>query len=240
MRIGIELLPDPAAAARRAAAFICAHAHQALRERGRCLLALSGGTTPLPMFAALAREQPGWDRIDLLQVDERAAPAGSPDRNWTHIGRELAAPAGLPAGRLHPMPVEGADLASAAAAYAATLADLAGTPPVLDLVHLGLGPDGHTASLFPGDPTPAIEDRWVAATPAHHGHRRMTLTLPVLAAARSVLWLVCGADKAAMLARLVAADPAIPAGRVAQARARIIADAAAGRLLGPALHGGTG
>lgn len=127
---------------------------------------------------------------------------------------------------------EGADPPeAAAAAYARLLEERAGRPPVLDLVHLGLGDDGHTASLFPSDPATRIERDWVAATGSHHGHRRITLTLPVLNGARELLWLACGSGKAAMLARLLDADASIPAGRVSQAHARVITDEAAASAL---------
>jgi 6-phosphogluconolactonase/glucosamine-6-phosphate isomerase/deaminase len=129
------------------------------------------------------------------------------------------------------MPVEAANLEAAAAEYAVTLRDLAGTPPVLDLVHLGLGPDGHTASLVPGDPVLGVTTADVAVTGAYQGRRRMTLTYPALDRARSVLWLVTGADKTEMLRRLRDGDPTIPAGRVRSDRATVLADAAAARLV---------
>lgn len=218
---------DCRTAALRAAEFIAERAHDAVRARGRFVFALSGGETPLPMLEALARMSLPWAQTDLFQADERAAPEGSDARNLTHLTRLLAAPAGLPVLRVHAMPTEAADLAAAAAGYAQTLVGIAGVPPVLDLVHLGLGRDGHTASLVPGDAALEIDDAWVAATEAYSGHRRMTLTLPTLMRARCVLWLVCGAAKADMLARLLQGDQRIPAGRVAREHAWVLADAAA-------------
>ena len=196
------------------------------------MLALSGGSTPLPMYEALAHEVLAWERVDLLQADERVAPPGSDARNWHQVEqRWLAAVA--PAGpRGYPMPTEAPDLFAAAAEYAQTLVMLAGAPPVLDLVHLGLGDDGHTASLFAGDPALDVDDAWVAAAGVHHGYRRMTLTLPTIDRARCVLWLVCGEGKAAMLARLVAGDEGTPAGRVPRNHAIVVADTAAAHLLG--------
>src|SRR5947209_6255990 len=125
------------------------------------------------------------------------------------------------------MPVESADLESARGQYAATLQQIAGTPAVLDLAHLGLGPDGHTASLVPGDPVLDVTDADVALTGIYQGRRRMTLTYPILNRSRRVLWLVTGASKADMLARLLRADPTIPAGRIRQDQAVVLADRAA-------------
>lgn len=223
----VEVLSDPAAAAERAAAFIVERAHEALRERGRFLLALSGGHTPRAMYEALARHALPWQQVEVFQVDERVVPLTSPERNWNPIERLLLASAAAPSPRGHPMPVEGPDLVEAAGGYAETLVEAAGAPPVLDLVHLGLGTDGHTASLFPNDPALGIDDAWVALTGVHHGHRRMTLTLPAIDRARCILWLVCGADKARMLRRLTDGDEAIPAGQVPRNHAWIIADRAA-------------
>jgi 6-phosphogluconolactonase len=149
-----------------------------------------------------------------------------------HIGESLLARAPLSLEQVHAMPVDAPDLAASASAYGRTLREFAGTPPVLDLVHLGLGADGHTASLLPCDPVLAVTDEDVALSGPYQGRRRMTLTYPVLDGARRILWLVTGSDKAAMLARMVDGDQSIPAGRVRQERARILADAAAAGSLG--------
>lgn len=219
-----EILPDAGAVARRAAGFVAAEARAAVAARGRFVLAVSGGATPWQMLRALAAEDVPWDSVFVAQVDERVAPPGDPDRNLTHLRDSLLSHAPLQPEQLLPMPVEGADLEAAAAAYARSLEAVAGVPPVLDLVHLGLGPDGHTASLVPGDPVLEVADRDVAVTGVYQGRRRMTLTYPALNRARRVLWLVTGASKAATLARLRAGDASIPAGRVEQSRAVVLAD----------------
>jgi 6-phosphogluconolactonase len=224
--VNIEVLPDAAAVALAAARLIAAEARAAIASRGRFLLAVSGGQTPWEMLRALTVEDVPWPSLHFFQVDERVAPPGHPDRNLTHL-REALSHAPLPRDQLHAMKVEAADQGAAAREYAAELARLAGSPPVLDLVHLGLGADGHTASLVPGDAVLGITDRDVAITGEYQGRRRMTLTYPLINRSRRILWLVTGAAKAPMFARLRAADPSIPAGRVGQANALILADAAA-------------
>ena len=166
------------------------------------------------MLRALANEDVPWKDVHVFQVDERVAPAGDPDRNLTHLSESLLSHAPLPPSQIHAMPVESSDLEAAARDYAKTLETLAGSPPVLDLAHLGLGPDGHTASLVPGDPVLEVRDRDVALTGVYQGRRRMTLTYPALNRSRRILWLVTGSEKVPMLARLRAGDPTIPAGRI--------------------------
>jgi len=228
----IEVLDDPDAVARRAATLVAEHARAAVAARGRFTFAVSGGHTPWVMLRALAGEQLPWDAIHVVQVDERIAPADSDQRNLKHL-RESLSEAPLPPANLHAMPVEEADLPAAAAAYARTLEDLAGAPPVLDLVHLGLGPDGHTASLVPGDTVLEVTGVPVALTGGlYQGCHRMTLTYPVLGAARAVLWLVTGAEKVDALGRLQRKDRTIPAGRVRQDNAFVVADRAAAAGLG--------
>jgi 6-phosphogluconolactonase len=192
-------------------------------------MAVSGGRTPWLMLRAFAHEKAPWQSVHVVQVDERVAPAGHPDRNLTHLREALMDHAPLPADHVHAMPVEALDLQTAAADYAATLRAIAGIPVVLDLVHLGLGPDGHTASLVPGDPVLDVTDVDVALTGTYQGRRRMTLTYPIINRARRILWLVTGSDKAAMLERLGNADPSIPAGRVRQDQATVLADPSAAR-----------
>ena len=226
----VDVCADADAAARAAASLIAEEARAAVAARGRFVLAVSGGHTPWQMLRCLADLSVPWAQLHVVQVDERVAPAGDPDRNLTHLRESLLARAPLRPEQIHAMAVEAPDLDAASRDYAAALAALAGSPPVLDLTHLGLGPDGHTASLVPGDSVLGVTDRDVAPTGVYQGRRRMTLTFPVLGRARRVLWLVTGAEKATMLARLLRGDASIPAGRVRQDSAVVLADrAAAGR-----------
>jgi 6-phosphogluconolactonase len=225
----LELLEDEPSAARATAAFIAEQARAAVASRGRFVMAVSGGHTPWRMLTALSGEDVPWAELHIAQVDERVAPSGDPARNATHLAEALLARAPVRPQHVHLMEVEAADLDHAAARYARTLAEVAGAPPTLDLVHLGLGPDGHTASLVPGDPVLKVTDADTAVTRPYQGHRRMTLTYPALNRARRVLWLVTGADKVEMLPRLQTGDASIPAGRVRRDEAVIFADAAAAR-----------
>jgi 6-phosphogluconolactonase len=227
----IQVLTDGDAVAKTAAKLIAVEAAAAVAARGRFVMAVSGGRTPWQMLRALADEPVPWERLQVVQVDERVAPAGDPDRNLTHLRESLSEHAPLPPQQIHAMPVEAEDLEAAAASYARLLQQIAGSPPVLDLAHLGLGPDGHTASLVPDDPVLNITDRDVALTGIYRQRRRMTLTYPILNRSRRVLWLVTGPEKTKMLARLQSGDASIPAGRIRQDAALILADrAAAGEI----------
>jgi 6-phosphogluconolactonase len=231
--IQLEVLADAEAAARRAATVIAAEARDAVAARGRFVVAVSGGRTPWQMLRVLAGEDVPWAGVHVVQVDERVAPAGHADRNLTHLLESLLERAPLRPDQVHPMDVEAPDLEAAAKRYADALSAIAGAPPVIDLVHLGLGVDGHTASLVPRDPVLDAGDADVAVTGAYRGRRRLTLTYPIIDRARRVLWLVTGADKASMLERLQRADRTIPAGRVRQDRALVLADRdAAGGAVG--------
>ena len=212
----IEVLPGEDAVARRAADVVAASAREAIDARGRFTFAVSGGRTPWAMFRDLADEDVPWGKVGIWQVDERIAPDGDADRNLTSLLPVIPSEADL-----RPMPVTEADLEAAAARYAGSL------PNVFDLVHLGMGDDGHTASLVPDDPVLDVTDRDVAVTGEYRGLRRMTLTYRVLDRARRVLWLIDGDDKTAMVPRLIAGDRSIPAGRVATAEQLVVVDAAA-------------
>ncbi|HEU4383174.1 MAG TPA: 6-phosphogluconolactonase [Anaeromyxobacteraceae bacterium] len=227
----VEVLPDPGAVATRAAGLIAAEARAAVEARGRFAFAVSGGQTPWQMLRALAGEEVPWAGVHLFQVDERVAPAGDADRNLSHIRESLLGRAPLPPANVHAMPVEEGDLAAAAARYATELEAVAGLPPALDLVHLGLGPDGHTASLIPGDPVLQVAGTDVALAGPYQGRRRMTLTYPALDRARFRLWVVTGAEKAPVVPRLLTGDPSIPAGRVRAGAALLVLDAAAAAAL---------
>jgi len=227
----IEILPDVDAVARKAAVAIAADARASVLARGRFVMAVSGGHTPWQMLRALANEDVPWENLHVAQVDERVARAGDPDRNLTHLHESLLEHAPLRPDQIHAMPVEASDLEAAAKRYALTLREIAGTPPVLDLAHLGLGPDGHTASLVPGDPVLDVTNADVALTGVYQQKRRMTLTYPMLNRSRRILWLVTGKDKVTALARLREGDVTIPAGRIQRAAALVLADqAAAGPL----------
>jgi 6-phosphogluconolactonase len=227
----LEVLADPDEVARRAAEVIAAEARSAAAERGRFVLAVSGGRTPWAALRTLAREDVPWSQVRVVQVDERVAPEGDPDRNLTHLRESVVRAGVLSPEHLYAMPVDAEDLDAAALDYQRTLRNVAGNPPVPDLVHLGLGADGHTASLVPGDPVLEVRSADVATTGTYQGRRRLTLTYPVLDRARRVLWLVTGAEKAGMVRRLRDGDRTIPAGRVRSDRALLLVDrAAAGRL----------
>jgi len=229
----IQILPDAEAVAREAAKVIAAEARSAIAARSRFVMAVSGGHTPWQMLRALSGEEIPWASVHVVQVDERVAPAGHSDRNLTHLRESLLEKAPLHPDQIHAMPVEEKDLDAAAASYARTLEQIAGSPPVLDLAHLGLGPDGHTASLVPGDPVRDVTDRDVALTGIYQQRRRMTLTYPILNRARRILWLVTGAEKVGMLVRLRDGDVTIPAGRIRRDQALVLADRAAAAKLEP-------
>lgn len=230
----IEIFSDDESTARAAAKYIAAETIAAVAARGRFVMAVSGGRTPWIMLRALATEGLPWEHIHVVQVDERVAPAGHSDRNLTNLLESLLEHSAIRPEQIHAMPVESPDLEAGVAQYVSTLRDLAGSPPILDLVHLGLGPDGHTASLVPGDPVLNITNADVALTGVYQHRRRMTLTYPMINRARRILWLATGSEKAGMLGRLRQGDLSIPAGRIRQERAVIFTDQAASE--GMAVH----
>jgi len=227
----IRVLADAATVAVEAAKVIAEEGRGAVAARGRFSLAVSGGRTPWQMLRALAPEDVPWDRVFVAQVDERVAPSGHSDRNLTQLRDALLKRIPLRPEQICAMPVEAPDLDAAATRYALMLQEIAGSPPVLDLIHLGLGPDGHTASLVPGDPVLDVTEADVALTGLYQQRRRMTLTYPMLNRARRILWVVTGGEKAGILARLRDGDATIPAGRVCRDRALVLADHAAAERL---------
>lgn len=218
----LEVLADAEAVAQAGAKFIAARVRESVSQRGRAVIALSGGATPWVAFKALATEDLSWGQLEIFQVDDRVAPDGHTDRNLTHLVASLPA-----AARIHAMPVNAENPESAARDYQNEIESFAGVPAVLDLIHLGLGPDGHTASLVPNDDALEIQDRDVAMTGVYQGRKRMTLTFPIINRARSILWLVTGATKAAALEWLCDQDATVPAGRVSPANSLVLADRAA-------------
>ena len=235
----LVVFKDVDSLARGAAETIADDAREAIAARGHFALAVSGGYTPSIMLRALADEDIPWAGVHVFQTDERVAPEGHADRNLTHLRESLLEHAPLRTEQIHPMPVEADDLEAAASRYALALSDVAGSPAVLDLVHLGLGPDGHTASLVPGDPVLDVADKDVVLTGIYQGRHRMTLTYPAINRARRVLWVVTGSEKLEMLRRLLEGDKSIPAGRIRRDEALLLADrAAAGRLAAEHKQGG--
>jgi len=227
--IKTQILADAESVAKEAAKVIAAEARAAVAARSRFVMAVSGGHTPWQMLRALANENVPWKSVHVFQVDERIAPAGDSDRNLTHLRESLLEHARLPADQIYPMPVEDPNVEVAAESYARTLQQIAGTPPILDLVHLGLGPDGHTASLVPNDPVLDVIDRDVAITGDYQGRKRMTLTYPVINRARRILWVVTGNEKVKALLQLENGDTSIPGGRIRREQALVLADEAAAK-----------
>lgn len=216
----LEVLDDPDAVHRRGAELIAEAAREAVAARGSCALAVSGGSDPWPMFSQLEELFGDWDKAEIFQIDERVAPAGSDERNLTHLIEALSI--GVQ-GSIKPMPVTDDDLEAAAARYSESL------PERLDIAHLGIGPDGHTASLVPDDPVLEVTDRRVAVTSGEYqGVRRMTLTYPEIEQTRSLLWVVTGGSKVEALKKLIDQDPSTPSGRMRpEGDSLILADRAA-------------
>ena len=222
-----ETLPDPESVAQRAAQIIDETGRRAIKDRGKFAVALSGGSTPRLLLPLLAQLDLPWQLVHVFQVDERVAPDGHPDRNLTDLYDLFLANLPKPPAGIWTMPVGEDDMERASENYQSVLRSVAGNPPVLDLIHLGLGDDGHTASLVPGDDAISITDADVVVTGLYKGRSRMTLTYPVLNRARKILWIVAGRVKGPALAGLRRHDTELPAGRVRQTNAVILADSEA-------------
>ena len=227
----VEVLADGEALARRAVDVLVEASVRAIEERGVFVWAVSGGSTPRRMLELLSeRTDLDWSSTHLFQVDERIAPDGSNDRNATMLDTALLTETFLerntPAG-IHLMPVTADDLDAAATAYGELMDSHAGSPMVFDVVQLGMGGDGHTASLIPGDPILEVDDVDVALTGEYQGRRRMSFTWPVLDRAKQLLWVVGGESKQVAVQQFLSNDPAIPATLPTQARATVLLDEAA-------------
>ncbi|MEI6322096.1 MAG: 6-phosphogluconolactonase [bacterium] len=222
----IEIFQDADAVAKEGARLIAAAARSSVGEKGIFNFAVSGGKTPWVMLRELAAEELPWTQVHVFQIDERIAPEGDKDRNLTHLMESLAG-SPIPPENIHAMPVNASDPEQACRTYEETLEKFTGIPATLDLAHLGLGPDGHTASLVPCDPVLKVRDLDVALTAPYQGRNRMTLTFPMINRSRAILWLATGAEKAPMIERLKHGDPTIPGGNIAQQNAILLADALA-------------
>ena len=222
-----RITADAETVALDAARYIGQLARRSIAAREQFTVALSGGRTPWRMLQILAKQEQDWDHWQVFQVDERVAPEGHESRNLVHIRRNFVDLTGMRSTRLHPMEVEDPDLGSAAERYAAELQAHCSDPPVLDLVVLGIGADGHMASLVPGDPALGIDDADVGISAEYQGQRRMTLTLPIINRAREIVWLVTGSEKTEALKKMLGQDRSIPASLVVQENAIVFADEAA-------------
>ena len=229
--MNVEVLADSEALAEGAVEHLVRAATAAIDERGVFVWAVSGGSTPRRMLELLSvRDDLDWSRTHLFQVDERVAPVGDPDRNATMLDTALLtesfrsrhAPAGL-----WLMPVNADDLEAAAAEYANQMDAMTGSPVVFDVLQLGMGSDGHTASLIPGDPILDVSDRDVALSQEYQGRIRMSLTWPVLDRAKELLWVIGGESKVDAVRLFLDNDPSIPATLPTQARATVLLDEAA-------------
>jgi 6-phosphogluconolactonase len=220
----IEVLDNADLVAKKAASIIAEEARKSVALRGCFFIAVSGGRTPWKMLRALEVEDVPWKGIQIFQVDERIAPEGHSDRNKTQLYESLIGHTPLLQEQIHTMPVMKKHSEKAATHYARTISEIVGSPAIFDLIHLGLGSDGHTASLIPGEPVLDITDRDVAPTGIYQGRNRLTLTYPIINRARKILWLITGSDKSAMLRFLLDGDISIPAGRVSQESAMVLAD----------------
>ena len=223
----IEIFPQTEQVAIQAAAYLEQVIRKALTHQKSFSLAISGGRTPWEMLKILSKADLPWQRINLFQVDERVAPDGHPDRNLTQLFQAIAGTPMVMQLRIFPMPVNAKDLDAAVKEYAEVLNEVTESKG-LDLIHLGIGSDGHTASLVPGDEVLEIQNRLVAYTQnSYQGRIRMTLTYPLINAAKQILWIVTGSEKREMVQRMLQQDSSIPAGNIQQKNALLMVDKAA-------------
>ena len=210
----------------RCAEIIDEAAKQAIAERGQFTIAFSGGSTPLPLYHTLTKREIDWNKVHVFQVDERIAPAGDENRNFTHLKSCLLDHTPIPSSNVHAMPVTTQPSRNAVEIYENLLVSKTGQPPILDIVHLGIGEDGHTASLIPGDPVLNYQAGYVAITEEYNGYRRMTLSFHAINSARRLLWQITGAHKSSVLKQLINGDQSIPAGSISREQAIVITDIA--------------
>jgi len=222
-----ELFTTADQVATGAAAYLEHEIREALLQQKSYSLAISGGRTPWEMLKILSKADVPWNRVNLFQVDERVAPDGHADRNLTQLFQAIAGTTMVTQLRIFPMPVLAEDLEEGCREYIQVLDEVT-EGKGLDLIHLGLGIDGHTASLVPGDGVLEVQDRLVACTQnIYQGRIRMTLTYPLLNGAKQLLWIVTGSEKQEMVKRLLQQDPSIPAGSIRQENALLMVDQAA-------------
>lgn len=222
-----ELFSTADQVAAGAAAYLENEIREALHHQKSYSLAISGGRTPWEMLKILSKADLPWQRVNIFQVDERVAPDGHADRNLTQLFQAIAGTPMVMQLRIFPMPVLAEDLEEGSREYTQVLDEVT-EGKGLDLIHLGLGSDGHTASLVPGDGVLEIQDRLVACTQnTYQGRIRMTLTYPLLNSAKQLLWIVTGSEKQEMVQRLLQQDPSIPAGSIRQENALLMVDQAA-------------
>lgn len=213
---------------------VCARA--AIESRGRFAIALTGGSVATTFFPTLARLPLDWSAIDFFWGDERAVPPEDPESNYDAANRLWLSPARVPSSSIHRLPAELPDLNAAAEQAERDLVATLGVPPALDLALLGVGPDGHVCSLFQGHPLLGESGRWVApiVDSPKPPPRRLTLTLPTLAAARFIIFAVTGASKACVVREVVRDERSqLPAALVARRAQRVLflVDEDAGKLL---------
>jgi len=218
----VEVCSTPQEAATRAAELIAECLREAIARSGNGTVALSGGRTPSTMLQELASAPLDWSRIHIFQVDERLVDDGDERSNMKTIRSAFERPS-LAIEQMHHMQIHGDSPQAGADRYTSQIRLVAGNPPTFDVVHLGLGEDGHTASLFPGD-SALDADGDVAVTGIHGGVRRMTLTLKVINRARSRVWLVTGNAKRNVVQGLLRRDLALIASRVDQDNSSLVID----------------
>ncbi len=220
----IRTFQSPNEVAREAALYIADRIRENIAKKGFFTLAISGGRTPWEMIKELATQDLPWEKVFLFQVDERVAPDGHPDRNLTQLFKSIQDSPLNTRLNIFPMHVIAEDLEEACAEYSENIKRITETGK-LDLIHLGIGTDGHTASLIPGDSVLEVGDKDVALTGnPYQGRERMTLTYPLINRAEKILWIITGEEKAEMLERLLQQDPTIPAGKINQSHAIILTE----------------